>query len=114
MMLKRISSPIVDYNNNNMLLDRSEIRKSLLEGYQNNSSLRNQQNQSHMQAESATSKFRSEHVQGKANINKLQTQTNSNQTNHTRVLSKETVSSYVHQVKRPQTNVGYHTNYQQQ
>ena len=111
MMLKRISSPIVDYNNNNMLLDRSEIRKSLLEGYQNNSSLRNQQNQSHMQAESATSKFRSEHVQGKANINKLQTQTNSNQTNHTRVLSKETVSSYVHQVKRPQTNVGYHTNY---
>ena len=42
MMLKRISSPIVDYNNNNMLLDRSEIRKSLLDGYQNNSSLRNQ------------------------------------------------------------------------
>jgi len=33
MMLKRISSPIVDYNTNNVLLDRSEIRKNLLEGY---------------------------------------------------------------------------------
>lgn len=68
LMLKKISSPIVDYNNHNMmLLDRSEIRKNLLEGYQNNSSLRISQqiNQSHMQADSATSKFRS------ANINKL-------------------------------------------
>lgn len=32
--LEKISSPIVDYNNHNMmLLDRSEIRKNLLDGY---------------------------------------------------------------------------------
>ena len=32
------------------------------------------------------------------------------QSTHSRGLSKETVSSYVHQIKRPATNVGnYHT-----
>ena len=32
-----------------------------------------------------------------------------NQSNHSRGLSKETVSSYAHQIKRPVTNVGnYH------
>lgn len=71
MMLKRISSPIVDYNCNNVLLDRSEIRKNLLEGYQNNSSLKCQnQNQTNLQSESANNqKFKSEAAQGKASIN---------------------------------------------